>query len=147
MVRLTGLLLVAAALCAPYGVAQEQRATLRIPRVSRPPKVQDFLSGASREAEGRVTDFRQYSPGDGVPASLQTSAFLAYDDRNLYVAFVCKDEPGKVRARVAKREATSGDDTVVVYLDTFRRESHHYCTVRRGFQFHRQYLGGHFAGG
>jgi len=99
VVRLKGLLLLSVALCAPYGVAQEQRATLRIPRVSRPPRLQDFLSGAAREAEGRVTDFRQYNPGDGVPASLETSAFLAYDDRNLYVAFVCKDEPSKVRAR------------------------------------------------
>ena len=52
--------------------------------------------------------------------SQRTAAYLAHDDRSLYVVFVCHDDPAKVRARIARREDTDGDDAVVVYLDTFR---------------------------
>src|SRR2546425_7905243 len=64
----------------------------RIPRVHRPPKLQDFLEDHPREAELAVTGFRQNAPGDGTPATEPTAAYLSYDDRNLYVAFICHDE-------------------------------------------------------
>jgi hypothetical protein len=93
---------------------------VRIPKVNRAPKLEDFLNGRQREAEAVVTDFRQRDPGDGVPASEPTTAYLSYDDENLYVVFVCKDEPGQVRAHMAKREAIDGDDVVSVYIDSYR---------------------------
>jgi hypothetical protein len=92
----------------------------RIPRVHRAPKLEDFLENHPREAELTVTDFRQNTPGDGTPATESTTAFLSYDDKNLYVAFVCKDEAGEVRAHLSKREASDQDDGVGVLLDTFR---------------------------
>ncbi len=101
-------------------------AILRIPRVSQPPKLQDFLDGTARQAEARVSGFRQYEPGDGTPASQETTAYLSYDDKNLYVVFVCKDDPAKVRARLTRREDTSDDDKVVVHLDTFYDRRHAY---------------------
>jgi hypothetical protein len=67
-----------------------------------------------------VTEFRQRKPGDGVPVSQPTTAYLSYDDANLYVVFVCRDDPAKVRANIARRESVSGDDQVLLYLDTFR---------------------------
>jgi len=70
-----------------------------------------------------VTGFRQRKPGDGVPVSQPTTAHLSYDDANLYVVFVCQDEPAKVRANISRRESVSGDDQVLLYLDTFR--DHH----------------------
>ncbi|MCX6638309.1 MAG: hypothetical protein NT090_24925, partial [Acidobacteria bacterium] len=81
-----------------------QTPAITIPRVSRPPKLGDFLNGAPREAELKVTDFRQMDPGDGDPVSQPTTAFLSYDDKNLYVAFIAKDDPKLIRARVAKRK-------------------------------------------
>src|SRR5438445_431736 len=59
--------------------------TLRIPRVSRPPKVEEFLQGKPRLAGAWIMDFRQREPGDGVQASKETSAYLSYDHKNLYV--------------------------------------------------------------
>lgn len=44
----------------------------------------------------------------------------------MYVVFVCKDEPGKVRARMAKREDIGDDDTVSVYLDSYYDHQHAY---------------------
>jgi hypothetical protein len=92
----------------------------KIPRVHRPPKLEDFLENHPREAELTVTDFRQNSPGDGTPATEPTTAFLSYDDKNLYAAFVCHDETGAVRAHMSKREASEQDDGVGVLLDTYR---------------------------
>jgi hypothetical protein len=107
--------------------AQETRQTaraLRIPKVERPPRLEDFLParGSLADLPGagvRVTDFRQREPGDGVPVSQATAAYLSYDNQNLYVVFVCTDEPGMVRANVARREDISDDDQVVLYVDTF----------------------------
>src|SRR5258708_29313765 len=92
----------------------------KIPRVHRAPKLQDFLEDHPREAELKVTDFRQNSPGDGTPATEPTTAYLSYDNKNLYVAFVCHDEAGMVRAHLSKREATDQDDGVGLLLDTYR---------------------------
>ena len=92
----------------------------KIPRVHRAPRLEDFAENHPREAELTVTDFRQNSPGDGTPASESTTAYLSYDDKNLYVAFVCHDEAGEVRAHLSKREDSGQDDGVGVFLDTFR---------------------------
>src|SRR5258708_20285554 len=82
--------------------------------------MEDFLKNHRREPELTVTDFRQNTPGDGRPATESTTAYLSYDDKNLYAAFVCHDEAGEVRAHLSKREASDQDDGVGVLLDTFR---------------------------
>jgi hypothetical protein len=98
-------------------------ARIQIPRVSRPPQLEDFLTDVAREAEATVTDFRQYDPGDGVPVTQLTTAYLSYDDRSLYVAFVCKDDPAQIRARLSKRDTCLSDDRVTINIDTFH--DHH----------------------
>ena len=98
----------------------------QIPRVSRSPKLEDFLENQPREAELAVNDFRQNIPGDGTQATEKTTAYLSYDDRNLYVVFVCRDA-GQVRAHLSKREDVLQDDGVGVLLDTFR--DHHRAYV------------------
>jgi len=92
----------------------------KIPRVHRPPRLEDFLENRPREAELAVTDFRQNSPGDGTPATEPTTAYLSYDDKNLYAVFVCRDETGQVRAHLSKREDSDQDDGVGLLLDTYR---------------------------
>jgi hypothetical protein len=99
----------------------------RIPRVSQPPKLEDFLENKPREAELTVEDFRQFVPGDGTPATEKTTVYLSYDDKNLYAVFVCHEASGQVRAHLSKREDVDQDDGVGVYLDTFR--DHHRAYV------------------
>jgi len=134
--RTSFFLLVGVGVWVGTGAAQASPPTLRIPRVSRPPKLEDFLNNTPREAEAVVTGFRQRDPGDGVPVSEPTTAYLSYDDKNLYVVFVCKDEPGKVRARMAKREDINSDDVVGILLDTFhdRRRAYIFGTNPLGIQ-------------
>jgi hypothetical protein len=96
---------------------------VEIPRVTEPPRLAWFLERAGQpgaSAGAPITDFRQREPGDGIAVSQPTTVYLSYDDASLYVVFVCRDDPAKVRGNVARREAIGDDDQVVVYLDTFR---------------------------
>src|SRR5437868_704671 len=90
-----------------------------IPRAPQPPTLADVAADRLPDAL-RVTDFRQREPGDGVPASQLTVAYVSYDDAHLYVGFHCREDAGQLRARMAKREDIADDDQVAVYLDTFR---------------------------
>src|SRR5437773_2295254 len=100
--------------------AQTPGASLVAQRVDQPPKLEDFLAPEPPAGGVHVSDFRQREPGDGVPVSVPTTAYVSYDDANLYVVFVCRDDPAKIRAGLTKREEISVDDGVAVYLDTFR---------------------------
>jgi len=103
-----------------------QPSPVRIPRVSRAPRLSDFLDHVPREAELTITDFTQYMPGDGTPVSQPTTAYLSYDDKNLYVAYVCKDDPKLIRARLAKRDQIDSDDRVVLNIDTYHDHRRQY---------------------
>ncbi len=109
---------------------------VRLPRVDRPPVLGEFLDGSVPERWVRVTDFVQREPGDGVPVSQPTTAYLAYDDEHLYVVFVCHDDPARVRAHLTKREAIMGDDIVGIALDTFqdRRRAYIFLSNPLGIQ-------------
>lgn len=99
---------------------------LRVPRVNRPPKLEEFLNGIPREAEVAVSVFRQFDPHDGDPVTQPTVAYLSYDSSNLYVGWICKDDPSKIYARVAPRKQIDLDDRVTINIDTFQDHKHAY---------------------
>ena len=85
----------------------------------------------------KVTGFTQRNPHDGEAASEPTEAYLGYDQKNLYVVFVCFDDPKKVRARMSRREDIYDDDQVEIILDTFhdRRRAYAFQTTPLGVQW------------
>jgi len=92
---------------------------IEIQRVAEPPRLGAFTApwSTARPADVMpIADFRQRKPGDGVPVSQRTTAYVSYDDANLYVVFVCQDDPAKVRANVTRREDIGDDDQVAVFL-------------------------------
>src|SRR5436305_11312901 len=99
---------------------------LRIPRVSRPPKLSDFLAGTPREAEVVVTEFKQFDPHDGEAVSQPTTAYLSYDSKNLYVGWICKDEPSKIHARTAPRKQSDLDYRLPTNINTSQDHKHAY---------------------
>jgi len=112
-----------------------------IPRLSRAPALDDFL-GMKPEGEialqmAKVTGFVQRNPHDGASVSEETAAYLGYDQKNLYIVFVCFDDPRKVRARLSRREDIYDDDQVEVMLDTFhdRRRAYAFQTTPLGVQW------------
>ena len=100
--------------------------SLLVPRITHPPTLADYLEGRPREAEMIVTNFHQMDPSDGAQPTQQTTAYLSYDTKNLYVGFICKDDPEKIRARVAKRKDIASDDRVSLNVDTFHDGKHAY---------------------
>ncbi len=131
------ILITALFLCAASAHAQQaQPPALRIPRVTVPPKLEDYLDGESARSDARVTGFIQREPKDGEPISQETTVYLSYDDKNFYAVFVCKDEPDKVRAHLVKREAIFGDDVVGLLLDTYhdRRRAYEFLVNPLGIQ-------------
>lgn len=115
--------------------------TLTIPRLSHAPTLENFLTmqaaGETAAQMVKVTGFVQRNPHDGKPASQPTEAYLGYDEKNLYVVFVCFDDPGKVRARMSRREDIFSDDNVEILLDTFhdRRRAYAFQTNPLGVQW------------
>ena len=85
----------------------------------------------------KVTGFMQRAPHDGEKVSEETEAYLGYDQKNLYVVFVCFDDPTKVRARMSRREDIYDDDQVAVMFDTFhdRRRAYEFQTTPLGVQW------------
>jgi Domain of unknown function (DUF5916)/Carbohydrate family 9 binding domain-like len=114
---------------------------LTIPRLSRAPALEDFLSmepqGETALRMAKVTGFVQRNPHDGEKVSEETAAYLGYDQKNLYVVFVCFDDPKKVRARMSRREDIYDDDNVEIMLDTFRdrRRAYAFQTTPLGVQW------------
>jgi hypothetical protein len=110
--------------------------TLRVGRVSTPPKLDDFVSGNIPSGYVKITDFRQREPGDGTPASKGTTAYIGYDDGDFYVVFVCEQDPSALRANMTKREAIMGDDVVGLLLDTYhdRRRAYIFLVNPLGIQ-------------
>ena len=133
VVSIAATLAAMAAVCPPVG-AQERpiRATIAIPRVQQPPRLEDYVPlepgppGNGAAAAGavergvRVDTFLQRDPGDLTPASQRTEAYLSYDAENFYAIFVCEaSDPSKIRARMSRREAMFSDDYVAIFFDTF----------------------------
>jgi hypothetical protein len=127
------------ALCAflPFGAkAEASTPTIYIPHVEKAPQFEDFIVGNPRESEAEVTDFRQWVPGDGTPSSKATKAYLAYDDKTLYVAFVADDDPAGIRAHKTKRDDILAEDYVCVNIDSFHdhRRDYFFCANPLGIQ-------------
>jgi hypothetical protein len=100
-------------------IAPEKLQPVNVPRLENAPLIDGRLDDAAWKQAAVFKDFYQTAPGDNIAPSKPTVAYLAYDSENLYLAFYCYDEPDKIRATVAKRDAVFGEDNVRVFLDTF----------------------------
>ena len=109
----------------------DPRPAIAVPRVVRAPAIDDFTemkpSAAVEGSLARVQGFTQLNPEDGSPATQPTDVYLGYDALSLYAVFVAFDsEPGKLRARLARREDILDDDLVELVLDTFNDQRRAY---------------------
>jgi len=66
-----------------------------------------------------IDRFHEHFPGDQTRPPVETAVFVAYDDDNLYVAFVCEDDPSAIRATYGERDNVGWDDNVIISIDTY----------------------------
>src|SRR5215510_14228222 len=90
----------------------EKAAPVRIARFATAPTIDGRLDEAVWKEAAVLKDFYQFQPGDNIAPSKPTEVLLGYDAKHLYIGFRAFDEPGKVRATVAKRDQIFDDDYV-----------------------------------
>lgn len=92
---------------------------VRAVRTSSPMVVDGRLSEAAWQNAEPVDLTLEVDPRENVPAPQRTQARVLYDDKMLYIGFVCLDTAmADLRASWADRDKIDPDDQVIVILDT-----------------------------
>ncbi|MEW6411311.1 MAG: carbohydrate binding family 9 domain-containing protein [Candidatus Zixiibacteriota bacterium] len=68
---------------------------------------------------GQADNFTERSPNDLGQPDVETKAYITYDENNLYVAFICLDDPASIRATMCQRDQFDNDDAVALLIDTY----------------------------
>jgi hypothetical protein len=110
---------VAATVANPAAFSPAKSEPISVPFLEKAPQVDGKLGDGEWQAAMKLGDFLQVKPGDNLPPSHPTEVLLGYDAKFLYIAFRAHDDPKRVRATVAKRDAITKDDLVGLILDTF----------------------------
>jgi len=77
----------------------------------------------------------EIDPGENIKPKVKTTAYLTYDRKNLYIAFVAEDpNPASIRANLSDRDQAWRDDFVGIAIDPFNDQ-------RRGYEFFSNPLG------
>jgi len=103
----------------PAALPPEKAQAVKVSLFAKPPVIDGKLDDDVWKSAAVFKDFYQWRPSDSSPASARTEVLAGYDSRFIYFAFHAYDDPGKVRATVAKRDSIFDDDVVGLLLDTF----------------------------
>lgn len=105
---------------APAAAGSEEKTPYMVPRVNSYIKLDGVLDEHIWKEALVLEPAYEVQPGENIPAHVRTVAYLAYDEANLYVAFIAYDpEPSKIRACYTDRDQLWDDDYVAIFLDTF----------------------------
>ncbi|MEP7038307.1 MAG: DUF5916 domain-containing protein, partial [Acidobacteriota bacterium] len=109
-----------------FNLPPEKKNPVNVPFVAAPPVIDGKLDDEIWKTAAVFKDFIQIQSGDNIAPSKPTEAYLAYDEKNLYIAFKCWDDPTKIRATIAKRDNVFSEDNVRVWLDTYNDQRRAY---------------------
>ncbi|UCE42759.1 MAG: carbohydrate binding family 9 domain-containing protein [Candidatus Aminicenantes bacterium] len=101
------------------------------------PRIDGLLDETAWSEAPLVTDFIQFEPQKGNPATVRTEVRIAYDDNHIYFGFKCYDpEPDKLVLGTRRDGLLMGTDSVTVMLDTFHdmRTAYYFRTNPLGVQ-------------
>lgn len=110
-------------------ISPEKKNPVRIPKFTGQPVINGKLDDPVWKQAAIFKDFIQTAPGDNIAPSKSTLVYLGYDEKNLYIAFHCFDEPDKIRATIAKRDEIFNEDNVRVWLGTYNDRRRAYILV------------------
>jgi len=94
------------------------------PQLDIKPKANEItIDGVVEDQEWNTaavaSNFSEHNPGDQIQPPVDTKVMVTFDSDNLYVAFICYDDPASVRASFCKRDNIFQDDNVLICLDTY----------------------------
>jgi hypothetical protein len=107
-------------------IPPEKKVPINVPKIGVPINVDGKPDEDVWKTAAVFKDFYQTAPGNNVAPSKPTEAYMLYDEYNLYIAFRCWDEKGKVNATIAKRDSVFNEDNVRVWLDTYNDQRRAY---------------------
>jgi hypothetical protein len=95
-----------------------------IVRFETPPRIDGRLDEPQWSTAVRITDFEQWSPGNGAPPTEPTAYLLAIDNDNLYIGaeFTDSDPAGIKRAQLVQGQAVFNDDYVQFFIDPYNNK-------------------------
>jgi hypothetical protein len=99
------------------------RPELNVPRARGSIVIDGEVSDAGWAGSARATNFAETFPGDLVRPGVDTEVWLTYDDAHLYIAFICQDDPGAIRASLRARDEIFQDDYIGILFDTWDNQS------------------------
>jgi hypothetical protein len=82
------------------------------------------LSDAGWQKASKASNFSELQPNEGAKPLIESESWITYDTQNLYVAFIVKDDPTKIRATNGKRDNVFNDDWVAITIDTFNNNAY-----------------------
>jgi len=92
---------------------------LEINRVHNAIKIDGDLTDLEWGQANGTDYFLEIEPGENTTPAEKTKVKVAYDDKNLYVAFWAFADPKDIRASFQKRDQAWMDDFVAIFLDTY----------------------------
>lgn len=97
-----------------------EEAVVRPLRVDAPPKLDGLLNDPVWAKIEPITEFSQFEPRNGEPATERTEVRICYDSKFLYFGIRAYDrEPDKIIARIFERDANvDQDDTFTIAIDS-----------------------------
>ena len=82
-------------------------------------KIDGILGDPGWEGVAKASNFAEHNPGDQTKPAVDTEVWVTYDNANLYVAWVCQDDPKAIRASFCERDNIFDDDYVILCLDPY----------------------------
>ncbi|MDH3197960.1 MAG: carbohydrate binding family 9 domain-containing protein [Candidatus Krumholzibacteria bacterium] len=93
--------------------------TLEVRRAEGTIRIDGDLGDEGWQGTARAGNFAEHNPGDQTRPAVDTEVLVTYDDENLYVAWLCYDDPDEVRASFCERDEIFSDDYVILCIDTY----------------------------
>ena len=113
---------------------------LEVIKTSERIDVDGYLGDPGWKSAARAANFAERQPGDMVKPEVETEAYITYDEDNLYVAFVCYDDPAAIRATMCERDQFGSDDAICLMIDTYGDASWAYELLVNPYGVQKDYL-------
>lgn len=105
---------------------KEKASPVSIPKFEKAPMIDGKPDEEIWQRAAIFKDFYQTNPGDNIAPSRETKVMMGYDSKYIYLAVYAYDEPDKIRATVAQRDAIFNEDNFRFYFDTFNDQRRAY---------------------
>ena len=93
--------------------------TLEVRPAPGPIEIDGSLDDAGWADAARATGFAENYPDIRARPPVESEVLVTYDEKNLYLGFIARDDPSQIRTRISDRDQMWQDDYFGILLDTY----------------------------